>query len=661
MQTISENSRLIEQIMQQEGIQFAFFDANLTLEPADCNLMGEIPQPGTPLSEIIPELAGMENSLRASLQLGRETAIHRINRTQGDRSQYLDLRLVPFGERLLVILKDTTRFGDLEQGIIQQRNEMILLNTQLEKSHHLLEELSALDDLTKLPNRRAAQQLFQHRLQQARASGIAMSVIFLDLDNFKGINDLYGHENGDLALKTLADILRLHIRVDDVAVRWGGDEFLIILEDGEFEGAKRISNHLLSIFKKQPLLLPGGIQIHLKASLGICLVRAAQLERTNLQEIIHVADRAMYISKRRGGAQVTLLDLGDTENLLHPLDGLPEFILESQSIQYAVFTEEGLLVSASGDLGKWLSMEIHPGQTLEELFPELSGMITSIQTSIREGRDMEIDYVSRSDWHDGTGYMNLQIQPFEDKILLLVKDSSALGNLERRLMQQRNELALLNNQLEKSRSQLLNMAIRFVPGQVVESLMASREAPSIHGSRREATVVFADLRGFSQWALEREPEEVFNKINTFLAQAVRIVLAYNGTLDKFLGDGFMVVFNAPHDQPDHILRAVQLAEEISRLEEDGLRFGVGIHSGVVMSGNIGAEQVMNYTVLGHTVNLAKRIEEAAAPGEVLMTAVVAENIGGQFETEVHASLQENGKGDPLAVYRLVRRRDQGTR
>jgi class 3 adenylate cyclase len=249
--------------------------------------------------------------------------------------------------------------------------------------------------------------------------------------------------------------------------------------------------------------------------------------------------------------------------------------------------------------------------------------------------------------------MNILIKPFQADLLLLAIDATGVGKLEQRLMQQRNELALLTNQLEKSRSQLLGMATRFMPGQVFDSLLLDRVPPSISGSRREATIVFADLRGFSQWSQDREPEESFRMLNLFFSQSIRIVQEYNGTLDKFLGDGFMTIFNAPHDQPDHIQRAVNFAEEISRLENDGLRFGVGIHSGVVMSGNIGTDQVMNYTVLGHTVNLAKRIEETAVAGEVLMTETIAQHIRYDHEARFIRRLAWNENQEPVSIYCLV--------
>ncbi len=330
---------------------------------------------------------------------------------------------------------------------------------------------------------------------------------------------------------------------------------------------------------------------------------------------------------------------------------LSKFILKSQSIQYAVFDQQWRLISASGGLAELLLREAAPGLPLDELLPEVGGMTASIRESLASGRNVEIDHVARPDWHDG-GYMSLQFLNFEDKFILLVKDTSLLGQMEQRLMQKRNELALLTAQLEKSQKQLLNLTTRFMPGQVFDALMASREIPTVKGCKREATIVFADLRGFSRWAEEREPEEIFDTINLFLAQAVEIAQTYNGTLDKFLGDGFMVIFNAPHDQPDHIIRAVQFAGEISKLEHGGLRFGLGVHSGWVMAGNIGGEQALNYTALGHTVNQARRIEESAPAGEVLLSENVAQAVAERCATEPFGNLSTS---NPFPLYRLVKK------
>lgn len=331
---------------------------------------------------------------------------------------------------------------------------------------------------------------------------------------------------------------------------------------------------------------------------------------------------------------------------------LSRFILQSQSVHYAVFDRQWRLISASSGLAELLARPISPGVLLDELLPEVNGMTDSIQASLAKGETVEIDHIARPDWQDGSGYMSLQFLTFEGQFILVLKDTSALGQIEQRLMQKRNELALRTEQLEKSQKQLVNLTMRFIPQPVFETLMANREAPTVRGCKRNATIVFADLRGFTRWAEEREPEEIFDTVNLLLAQAVKIVQRYNGTLDKFLGDGFMVLFNAPHDQPDHIHRAVRFADEVRRLKHDGLHFGVGVHSGPVIAGNVGCEQVMNYTALGSTVNQAKRLEEAASGGEVLLSEVVAQAVADSFSIEPFGNLQLNEKKEPIRLYRL---------
>jgi diguanylate cyclase (GGDEF)-like protein len=197
----------------------------------------------------------------------------------------------------------------LEQSIIQQRNETLLLNQKLEKSRQALEELSNLDELTQLPNRRAAHNLFHRELQRARLHHLPLSMIFLDMDNFKQINDFHGHEYGDVVLRSFAHIVRSQVRAGDIVTRWGGDEFVVMLADSEREGAKRIAALLLSEFQARPIHLPNGTPTFIEVSIGICQVSSSQVETSSLTRIIQTADQAMYISKRSGGCQSTILDL----------------------------------------------------------------------------------------------------------------------------------------------------------------------------------------------------------------------------------------------------------------------------------------------------------------------------------------------------------------
>jgi len=140
------------------------------------------------------------------------------------------------------------------------------------------------------------------------------------------------------------------------------------------------------------------------------------------------------------------------------------------------------------------------------------------------------------------------------------------------------------------------------------------------GQRREVTVLFADLHGFTSWAETREPEEVMDVLNSALEKAVGILLENGATLDKFLGDAILAIFNAPFDQPDHADQALICAQKINFLKSPvpELRFGIGINTGVAVVGNIGTYKATNYTVLGDIVNIAKRLEEITNPGQVIL-------------------------------------------
>ena len=144
----------------------------------------------------------------------------------------------------------------------------------------------------------------------------------------------------------------------------------------------------------------------------------------------------------------------------------------------------------------------------------------------------------------------------------------------------------------------------------------------------QATVLFADLVGFTSFAENAPPELVAESIDAFLDLAVEAIFRAGGTLDKFIGDCVMAFFGAPVAQPDHALRAVRAAVEIQeglaawnvqRAAEGlpGFKARVALNSGPVVVGDIGSARRVDYTVLGNTVNVASRLEGAAPPGEVV--------------------------------------------
>jgi adenylate cyclase len=172
------------------------------------------------------------------------------------------------------------------------------------------------------------------------------------------------------------------------------------------------------------------------------------------------------------------------------------------------------------------------------------------------------------------------------------------------------------------RRHLRSLFSRFVPAQVVNEVIDRVDEDLRLGAvRRDGTVMFSDLRGFTTFSEGLEPEFVVEVVNHYLSEMTDAILANGGTLVSFMGDGIMALFGAPIEQPDHAERAVAAAREMlterlpsfnawmaERGIEHEFRMGIGLNSGPVMSGNVGSEQRLEYTALGDTTNTAARLE-----------------------------------------------------
>jgi adenylate cyclase len=162
----------------------------------------------------------------------------------------------------------------------------------------------------------------------------------------------------------------------------------------------------------------------------------------------------------------------------------------------------------------------------------------------------------------------------------------------------------------------------YISRQVLDAIVAKGEHSALKGERRRITVMFTDIRGFTTISEVMRPEAVVSLLSEYFERMVEVVLRYQGTIDKFLGDGMMVIFGAPLDDPyqeEHAVHAaIEMQKELGALnkrwENEGrtpVRMGIGINSGAAVVGNIGSDQRMEYTAIGDTVNLASRLESAS--------------------------------------------------
>ncbi len=171
---------------------------------------------------------------------------------------------------------------------------------------------------------------------------------------------------------------------------------------------------------------------------------------------------------------------------------------------------------------------------------------------------------------------------------------------------------------------------KYVPPAVIEKMLEVKdEKDFFKADRYEMTVLFADLRGFTAWSESLPPEKVRDTINIYLSAMTEVILKHDATLDKFVGDEVMAIFGAPLIYPDHAVRALKVAlgmqdahrKTMEKWEEMGLPgppLGIGVNTGEMVVGNIGSNMRMDYTVLGHHVNLASRLCGLAKPGEILL-------------------------------------------
>jgi adenylate cyclase len=204
---------------------------------------------------------------------------------------------------------------------------------------------------------------------------------------------------------------------------------------------------------------------------------------------------------------------------------------------------------------------------------------------------------------------------------------------------------------------------------LIEEVLRRGDGGEDHGIHRlqtaEATVLFADLVGFTAFAENSTPEHVAELLNAFLNLSVEAIFAAGGTLDKFIGDCVMAFFGAPVPQPDHAERAVRAAVEIQRslkawsLEREaqglpGFAARVALNSGPVVVGDVGSARRVDYTVLGNTVNVAARLEALVArPGDVVMGPGTHLLLAGAIPTEPLGELQLKGLQQKVVAHRVA--------
>lgn len=236
------------------------------------------------------------------------------------------------------------------------------------------------------------------------------------------------------------------------------------------------------------------------------------------------------------------------------------------------------------------------------------------------------------------------------------------------LKKAREDLLVLNEGLEeKVNSQIeelnkYNNLRRYLSPQVAEKILSNGNTMWAVPRRKMMTVMFTDIRNFSTFTDNLEPEELFNLLHNYIAEMTKIVYKYEGTLNKIIGDGLLIFLGDPVPMDDHAQRAVMMGIDMQKKTEElkadwryyGYEFGmgIGINTGYMTVGNIGSEMQLDYTVIGNQVNVASRLESNAKAGQILISQRTYSSVSDLVEAEKIGEITVKGIHNPVLTYNV---------
>lgn len=214
---------------------------------------------------------------------------------------------------------------------------------------------------------------------------------------------------------------------------------------------------------------------------------------------------------------------------------------------------------------------------------------------------------------------------------------------------------------ENQENKILELYKPYVPKAVTSGILEGKE--SLPSGRSEYTVIFVDIEGFTKYSGRIDPERATYIINTIFKPIVEIIYKYDGCINKFLGDGLMIIFGIPHCHENDPERAIRASLEIMQsIGKNGktiignkvknLKARIGINTGLCISGEIGSSLRKEFTVIGDTVNLASRLQVASSPGKILIGNNTFKKVKDIFLFSPARKIKVKGKKNLITVYYL---------
>jgi adenylate cyclase len=221
----------------------------------------------------------------------------------------------------------------------------------------------------------------------------------------------------------------------------------------------------------------------------------------------------------------------------------------------------------------------------------------------------------------------------------------------------------------RSRRRLMKTWQQYLPKDVIQSMHAAGEMPALAGERRELTVLFSDICGFTSFSERHSSKEVVGRLSQYLSSMAEIIFRHSGTLDKFVGDEIMAFFGAPHSYKNHseraCLAALEMVEGLSGLQRNWsqstgydthpLQIGIGINTGNVILGNIGTSQLFNYSAVGDDVNLGAQLKAASSTygTNIVISEFTYKHVRRKARVRELDVIRVKGKHKPVRIFELL--------